>query len=236
MSPEICRVQPVWRVFLRKQRREFGLQAATPFLRQIQKIVFNRWQQRPLNRALHDSYCHWIEIARHRSNAKSRRLERYAATPCDLIQNNNAAQCRSDSPAHPSPIRVAGRVLEGPVVLVWVIHPNASPPSTVDDRPGRHGVPMNPKHVQKPFPIRIRRQQRAQHGSPRRHQGTPRPPHVKPIRRRKRRHRGPLAGTLDPDLRDRHPLLDQPTVTHGPRQQRSRGRVSSASGPALVGS
>ena len=44
MSPEICRVQSIWCVFLRKQRREFGLQAATPFLRQTQKIVFNRWQ------------------------------------------------------------------------------------------------------------------------------------------------------------------------------------------------
>ena len=74
----------------------------------------------------------------------------------------------------------------------------------------RHRVPMDPQHVQELRPVRIGRQQACQDGRPAGDEGASRPPDMKAIRGRKRRHRRPLSQALDADLRDRQPFFDQP--------------------------
>ncbi|CAN5551631.1 hypothetical protein BH09GEM1_BH09GEM1_09820 [soil metagenome] len=68
---------------------------------------------------------------------------------------------------------------------------------------------MDPEHSEEHASVRIFRQQRRENRRTRSNERTSCPPHMKSIRRRKRRHRRPLTQALNADLRNRQPSLNQ---------------------------
>ena len=114
----------------------------------------------------------------------------------------------------PGPLLTVGRIAESAIIAVRVVHPYSGPPRNIDLSLGLDRIPMNSKHMEELFSIRIRREQGSQNGGPRRHQRSPRPPDMKIVGGRQRGHRSPFTHALFAKSRDRQPALDQSDIRH----------------------
>ena len=228
--PEIIRGYGVRLGFRREIRRQAFLSHVDEPPGQMRVFGFERAavSGRPFHGCAHNQRRHRIEVVRKGFETEPRCFERNTPSPGGRIENLEIGQRFVRRGREPSPVIPVGNVAERPRIAVSLAL-EAFPPTTrsVDSPPRRHWIPVNPEHVQKPLPVRVRRQQRGQHRRPRRHQRPPRPPDVQPVRRRKRRHRRPLPHALDPQRRNRQPPLDQagighPTVPAPPPSRRTK--------------
>ena len=181
---------------------------------------------RPLSGGAHDERRDRIEVVGKGFKTEPGRLERDASATRSRIEDDKLGESSVESFRQPVAGIVIGHVAECARVAVRLtFKPLALPPGSVDSASRGHRIAVNAEHVQEPIPVRVRWQQGGQYGGPRRHQRTPRPPDVQPVRRGERRHRRPLARALNAERRDRQPALDQPGVGHGLR--RFAGRFGS---------
>ena len=178
--------------------------------------------ERPIDGGHENQRGDGVEVVRQGGSPQPLRFHGNAAAAGGRVEYRNGGQRPPRCARQPVLVFITWRICEGTSVAIRV-RPQILPRALrrIDPASGRHRIAVNAEHVQKPAPVRVRRQEGGQHGGPRRHQRAPRPPDVQVVNRWQRGHRPPLADTLLTKCRNRKPPLDQPDIGH--RLKSSRG-------------
>ena len=152
--PQVRHVEPI-DFTLREQRAKAILDAPSPIGGQFFELFADvqRERRRPLDGGLHHKSRDRVEVVGESREASPECFERDAPATGGRIKNRHAL---GDCFLQPLPIAALRRVLEGALVAVRIVYPDACSSRPVDLIAGRHRIPVNPKHVQELLPVGVR--------------------------------------------------------------------------------